>query len=133
VTLRLLADEMPAQRIGPLFQSLEPRPDPDPALTHRVEAVLKAFAEGGAAVEAVGNVAPQARRDYSRGPSLELGGIRGISFIAAQEVPERGIVRHGGQVTRILYYRLMTDRAPRHVLVYLTADGLVTDQDTVLQ
>jgi CubicO group peptidase (beta-lactamase class C family) len=133
MTLRLLADEMPAQRIGPLFRSLEPQPDPDRVLTRKVEAVLKAFAAGGTAVEAVGNVAPQARKDYSRGPSPELVGIRGISFIAAQDVSERGIVRHGGKVARILYCRLMTDRAPRHVLVYLTADGLVTDQDTVVE
>ncbi len=133
MTLRLVADEMPVQRIGPLFRSLESRPDPDRVLTRKVEEVLKAFAAGGRAVEAVGGVAPQARKDYSRGPSPELGGIRAISFIAVQDVSERGIERHGGRVARILYCRLMTDQAPRHVLVYLTADGLVTDQDTVAE
>jgi CubicO group peptidase (beta-lactamase class C family) len=133
MTLRLIADEMPAQRIGPLFRSLKPQADPDRALTGRVGAILKAFAEGGKAVEAVGSVAPQAREDYSRGPSPELRGIKEISFIAAKDVSERGIVRHGGKVARVLYCRLMTDREPRQVLVYLTAEGLVTDQDTVVE
>ena len=62
MTLRLVADEMPVQRIGPLFRSLEPRPDPDRALTRKVEAVLKAFALGGSAVEEVSNVAPRRER-----------------------------------------------------------------------
>ena len=44
---------------------------------------------------------------------------------------DRNIERHGGKVARILYCRLLTDQAPRNVLVYLTADGLVTDQDVV--
>jgi D-alanyl-D-alanine carboxypeptidase len=131
LSLRLVADKMPAQRIGPLFRSLEPSPDPDRALTRRVEAVLKAFALGGKFVEEVGNVAPQARQDYTRGPSPELAGIRSISYIVARDVSDRDIVRHGERVARILYYRLITDPAPGHVLVYFTADGLVTDQDTV--
>ena len=86
---------------------------------------------GGMAVRISQQPSPQARKDYSRGPSPELDGIRAISFITAQEVSDRGIERHGGKVARILYFGLLTDRAPRHVLVYLTADGLVTDQDTV--
>jgi hypothetical protein len=94
MVLRLVADKMLVQRIGPLFRSLEPQPDPDRARTRKVEAVLKAFASGGKAVEEVGNVAPQACKDYSRGPSPELAGIRTISFIAAQDVSHRGIERH---------------------------------------
>jgi CubicO group peptidase (beta-lactamase class C family) len=131
MTLRLLRDEMPVQRIGPLFRALEPRPDPDRELTRAVESVLRAFSLGGKVVEEVGHVAPGARQDYARGPSPELAGVRAISFIAAQDVSDRGIERHGGKVARVLYYRLLSDRAPRNVLVYLTADGLVTDQDVV--
>jgi CubicO group peptidase (beta-lactamase class C family) len=131
MTLRLLKDEMPVQRIGPLFNDLRPQPDPDRALTREVESVLRAFSLGGKAVEEVGKVAPQARKDYSRGPSPELAGIRTISFIAALNVSDRGIERHGGKVARILYTQLLTDQASRKVLVYLTADGLVTDQDVV--
>jgi hypothetical protein len=131
--LRLLADEMLVQRIGPLFSNLQPGPDADPELTRKVESVLKAFSLGGKAVKEVGNVAPQARKDYSRGPSPELAGITAISFVAAQDVSDRGIERHGTRVARTLYCRLLSDHASRKVLVYLTADGLVTDQDVVDQ
>jgi CubicO group peptidase (beta-lactamase class C family) len=133
MTLRLIADEMPVQRIGPLFRSVEPQPDPDRTLTQKAEAVLKAFASGGKAVQEVSGVAPQARQDYARGPAPELAGLTAISFIAAHDVSDLGIVRHGGKVARILYYRLIADQAPRHILVYLTADGSVTDQDTITE
>jgi D-alanyl-D-alanine carboxypeptidase len=131
--LRLIKDRMSVQRIGPLFGSRESEPDPDPALTRRTEAVLKAFALGGRAVEAVDGVAPQARKDYSRGPSPELAGLKAISFLAARDASDRGIERHGAKVARILYCRVIAGGPARHVLVYLTADGLVTDQDMVAE
>src|SRR5262249_35854792 len=112
MTLRLLRDEMPVPRIGPLLGALEPRPDPDRDLTRVVESVLRAFSLGGKVVEEVGHVAPGARQDYARGPSPELAGIRAISFIGAQDVSDRGIERHGGKVARVLYYRLLSDRTP---------------------
>jgi len=34
-------------------------------------------------------------------------------------------------VSRILTYKFTTDKASRHVLIYLTADGLITDEDGV--
>ena len=51
MTLRLVTDEMPVQRIGPLFRSIERGPDPDRALTRKIEAVLKSFSVGGRQVE----------------------------------------------------------------------------------
>jgi CubicO group peptidase (beta-lactamase class C family) len=131
IVLRLVTDEMNVQRIGPLPHVLKPQPDPNPALTRTVEAVLKAFEQGGKAVEAAPGIAPQARADFARGPSPEFAGIQRISFVAAQDVADRGIERHGHKVSQVRYYRMLTDRAPRYVLVYLTADGLVTDEDVV--
>jgi CubicO group peptidase (beta-lactamase class C family) len=131
MTLRLGSDEMPVQRIGPLFSSLKPPPDADAALTRKVEAVLKALAEGGKAVEQAPNLAPQARKDYSRGSAPEYDGIQSISLLGAQDVAGRGIERHGGKVSRVLYIRIRTEKASRNVLVYLTEDGLVTDEDVV--
>jgi len=130
LTLRLLADTMGVQRIGALPPTSPPQ-DPDPALTRRVEAVLKAFELGGKAVEAVPGLAAQARLDYARWPAPEFAGIRGITFLAEHDVAARGIARHGADVARVLYYRLSLRDATRTVLVYLTADGLVTDQDVV--
>ena len=131
LTLRLAADTMSVTRIGPLPSSGASPTDPDPALTRHVETVLRAFETGGAAVEQVAHVAPQARRDYARWPTLELAGIKGISFIEAHDVRGRGIARHGAQVARVLVYRLTLEHGTRVVLVYLTPDGEVTDQDVV--
>jgi CubicO group peptidase (beta-lactamase class C family) len=131
-TLHFGKDEAPVQRIGPLAHTIRPQPDPDPALTRKIEAVLVAFAKGGKPVEEVPLLAPQARTDYSRGPAPELAGIRGIAYIAGQDVAARGIERHGAKVSRVLYYKLLTDSGACFVLVYLTAEGLVTDQDVVL-
>jgi D-alanyl-D-alanine carboxypeptidase len=133
MTLRLAADEMPVQRICPLFHSLERLSDPDAALTRRVAAALKAFALGGKAVEDIGGVAPQAQKDYARGPSPELAGISSISFIAAYDMSNRGFERHGAKVVRVLCYRLVAGPSSRRVLVYLTNNGLVTDQDTIAE
>jgi D-alanyl-D-alanine carboxypeptidase len=131
--LRLGPDRLPVQRIGPLASSLAPRPDPDPALTRRVESVIRALAEGGQAVEAVAGLAPGARTDYARWPTMELAGISGVTYIAGFDLTGKGIDRHGGRVGRVLYYRLLGGRSPRYVLVYLTAEGLVTDQDVVTE
>jgi CubicO group peptidase (beta-lactamase class C family) len=131
MTLRLVGDQMPAQRIGPLVRSVEHQPDGNRALTLRVETVLKAFAQGGKAVEQLAGVAPQARKDFARGPAPEFAGMRAISFIAARDMSGRGIERHGAKVVRIFYYQLLTHTAPRHVLIYMTAEGLVTDEDVI--
>ena len=131
LTLRLAADTMSVQRIAPLPVRGTSATDPDPALTREIEAVLRAFERGGAAVEHVARVAPQARRDYAFGPSPEFAGIRGITFIAAYDVRGRGLSRHGAEVARVLVYTLALERRTRTVLVYLTPDGLVTDQDVV--
>lgn len=130
-TLRLGKDALAIQRIGPLARTLRPELDPDPALTAKIEAILKAFARGGEAVEQAPLLAPQARADYARGAAPELSGIRGVSYLAGWDVASRGIVRHGATVSRVLYYRLLAESGARFVLVYLTADGLVTDQDVV--
>jgi CubicO group peptidase (beta-lactamase class C family) len=129
--LRLGKDKMPIQRIGPLARTVTPLPDPDPPLTQQIEAVLKAFAQGGKAVEEAPQLAPQARKDYAHGPAPELAGIARIAYLATQDVSAQNIERHGARVNRVLYYKLLTDRATRFVLVYLTAENLVTDQDVV--
>jgi hypothetical protein len=56
---------------------------------------------------------------------------RAAAVIATKDVSDRSIERRGGKVARILDYRLLTGQASRNVLVYLTGDGLVTDQDVV--
>ena len=76
-------------------------------------------------------MAPAARKDYVRGPAPEFAGIRSISYIDEFDVSGKKIERHGGMVSRIIYFRLVANGHSKFVLVYLTADGLVTDQDVV--
>jgi CubicO group peptidase (beta-lactamase class C family) len=121
-----------ASYLGPLMRTLTPQQDPAPALTQTVEAVLKALAQGGKALAEVANITPGARSDLSNNPILEFAGLRSLSFWADQDVADRAIERHGGKVSRMLYYSFVTDRAAkRYVLIYLTADNRVTDVDVV--
>ena len=121
----------PAPYIGPLIHSLKPQRDADPTLTQKVWMVLSAMAQSGKAIDEVQFLSPGARKDFANAPQPELAEGRSLSFIAAQDVAGRGIERHGGAVSRILYYQLLTNKAPRYVLVYLTADGMITDEDIV--
>ncbi len=82
-------------------------------------------------MEEVVGVAPQARKDFVRGPAMEFAGMQAINYIAARDVSDRGIVRHDAKVERILYFQLLTQDTPRHILVYLTSEGLVTDEDVI--
>jgi CubicO group peptidase (beta-lactamase class C family) len=118
-------------RIGSLFHSLKPQPDPNPARTAKVVAALKAFGQGGNAVAASPVITPGARADLGRAPASDLAALRSLLFLAAQDVSSRAIERHEGAVSRILHYRLVTDSAPRCLLVHMTADDLITDYDIV--
>jgi CubicO group peptidase (beta-lactamase class C family) len=124
--------EKKVPRIGPLFHSLKPRTDPDPARTERVVAALKALGRGGKALADSPALAPGARADFGKGgPVRDLAGLRSIKFLADQDVSARAIERHKGKVRRILHYRLVTDKADRALLIHLTGDGLITDYDIV--
>jgi predicted metalloprotease with PDZ domain len=119
-------------RIGPFIHSLHPDADPNPTLTERVRGVLSALSEGVRLYAETPGLAPGARKDYaSSGPVHGLVGIRSLDYVASQNVDGRGIERHGGVVSRIIYYKLTTNKRSEYLMVYLTPDGLVTDFDYV--
>lgn len=129
-TAKIGGKERKVPRIGPLIHTLKPQTDSDPTLTQRVLTALQSFAQGGKAVEGVSGITPGARRDFASG-TPEVAGIRSLTFIATEEISERGIERHEGKIARIRYYKLSTEKATRYILVHLTADNLVTDYDVV--
>jgi len=131
VSLRLGDWTTEAQIIGPLASSVKPKPDPDVDRTQRILKVLRAFERGGEPVESVEGVAPQARKDFARGPAPEFSGTQSISYLTEFDVSGRKIERHGAEVSHVLYYRLKLTSGPRYVLVYLTKDEFITDQDVV--
>lgn len=122
------AGRHPAPRIGPFVNALRPRPDPDTALTRRIDTALAALRAGGAAVANASPLTAGARRELTGPgiPDLRLG-----AFVAEEDVAGRGLVRHEGTVARIRYYRVAG--SARSILVYLTSDGAVTDYDVVTE
>jgi CubicO group peptidase (beta-lactamase class C family) len=118
-------------RIGPLFHSLKPQPDPDPARTAKVLAALRALAQGGKALAESPLLTSGAREDFKDGPATDVAGVKSIVFLAERDVSAREIERHKGKVSRVLHYRLATDKAERGLLIHMTPDGMVTDFDVV--
>jgi hypothetical protein len=58
-------------------------------------------------------------------------GVRGLAYLSAQDVSGRGIERHGGAVSRVLFYRMETDRGRRWLMLHVTSDNFSTDYDVV--
>jgi hypothetical protein len=123
--------ERPVPRIGPLFASLTEVKDPDPSFTQTVAAAVNALAEGGAAVSSLKTLTPGARTNLAGGPVRALAGVRGITYLSAQDVTGRQIERHGGAVKSVLFYRVDTAQGNRWLLVHVTADKSITDYDVV--
>ena len=119
-----------APRVGPLFGSLSQQSDADAALTGRIEAVVRALGQGGAAMETIQGITEGARKDFGRQPWDPAVGLTRLTFVAVQDISTRGIERHGSKVARIAYYRMIANGTETRLMVHLTADNLVTDVDT---
>jgi CubicO group peptidase (beta-lactamase class C family) len=119
-------------RVAPLPSTQVVAADPDPALTIRIAAALKAIQQGGTTLAEAPDIMPGTKRDFAGGIGPALDGMRALRYISVEEVPGRGIRRHGSDVARVRYYGLTTTAGPRFVLVHLTADESVTDFDVVL-
>jgi hypothetical protein len=128
--LRLITDEMDVQPIGPLIEAATTRTDPDPTFTRKMEACLKAMWVGGKALDDALPIAYQAKRDFGHG-SPELTGLEPLTFVAVYDVEAERINRHGAAVKKVYYYRVPESKSRRGVLIYVTAEGLVTDEDLI--
>lgn len=124
-------DERPIPRIGPLFASMKQVADPDPPFTKSVDAAVRALAQGGDAVRSLQHLSSGARANLSGTPVRQFAGIRSVAYLSSQDVTGRRIERHGGAVAKVLFYRVETAERSRNVLVYVTADNLITDYDVV--
>lgn len=125
-------------RIGPLFSTLGPSDDPDPAFTRSVPMLLNALAGCAKTVDQLTGLTQGLRNwcislvnpgDYTSFPAFRS--TRAVTFLHANQVAGRGIDRLGHPVDRILHYRIETDRGDRWLLLYIAASGLVADWDTV--
>lgn len=122
--------ELRAPRIAPMPGTLAPAPDPDPALTTRIEATLRWLPAGGPALADTPGLTAGAKKDFAGGVP-DLRGLRDLTYLGESDVSGRGIHRHGHDVARVRLYRVVTGTGPTHLLVHLTTEGLVTDYDLV--
>ena len=118
-------------RVAPLPSSHVPAPDPDAALTTRIAAALQAMRQGGTALADAPDITPGTKQDFAGGIGPALDGLGTLTYLGVEDVADRGIRRHGGNVARVRYYRVTTNAGQRYVLVHLTAEGSVTDFDVV--
>jgi CubicO group peptidase (beta-lactamase class C family) len=118
-----------APRIGAPVHARVPQPDPDSALTARILDALDALAVGGKQLAKVPGVTRGVRRDFIS--VHQFADLRSLTYISSDDVSDRKIERHGGKVARIITYKFVTNTITRYVLIYLTADNLMTDYDIV--
>jgi hypothetical protein len=127
----LNARERTVPRIGPLFGSVRPASDPDPALTEVVERTVRAWAQGGESNLQAPGVAAGTRAAFGSRPVADLAGFKALSYLATFDVAGRGVERHGSPVDRVLYYQLHTEAGNRWLMIHVTADKLIADYDVV--
>ena len=123
--------ERPIPRIGPLFGSIKQATDPNPSLTKTIDATVRAFAQGGVAISESQHLTAGARANLAGPPVRQLARVRSITYLSTEDVTGRGIERHGGAVSRVLFYRAETAAGDRWLLIHVTADNLITDYDVV--
>ncbi len=120
-----------AIRIGPRPADMHATPDPDPARTKRIETLLIAFSHPRDTGQSLEGVAEGAQHDFGTQPIGDVAGIRDIHYLGEADVSAHTFHRHNGTVTKVLYFGMNTDKGGKYILVYLTADGLLTDFDAL--
>ncbi len=126
--LRMGTQEMQLERIGPLVQTLKGQIAGGPTANPQAETVLAALAQGQKLESQC--VTKGLCKDIP-GSLPELAGVQSFAFLAAQDCALGSIERHGSKVNRVLYYKALRGQESKYVLVYLTAEGLVTDFDFI--
>ena len=74
---------------------------------------------------------PGAVENLTPRPVRELAGVRDLTYLSTQDVAGRKIERHRGSAARVVFYQVDTPRGRRYLMVYVTAENLITDYDVV--
>jgi len=114
-------------RLGPLLRGASGTLDA--AAAARGDSVLRALGTGS--LRTVGGVTAGARSDFGAMTWPPVAGLKDATLVGVARVTGGEVVRHGGAVARVGYFRVTTDAGPRRIVVYFTADGLVTDVDVI--
>ena len=124
--------ERKVPRIGPLFHTFKSQPDPEPGEDGEGRRRAEGIRPGreGAGRFALDHLrCPRRFREWlpdrSGRPEVRS------SSSARRDVSAREIERHNAKVSRVLHYRMVTDKADQGLLIHMTPDGLITDFDIV--
>ena len=110
---------------------LKAQPDPDPQRTQMLRSLLSDMVSGaqesplmtpGLRVR-IAATTPKARAALAARPKDN----ESFTFLACDGAQERPIERFDMRVSRICYYKLVTEQETRYVTFYLTVDGKVAD------
>jgi len=116
-------------RISPLAKAYVAIADPNPQLTLRVKATIAAFSSGGAALARAKGITKGARKDLAN--AVNIADVLSLEYIGAETVVGRKIERHGGLVSKVITYKMRTSKSSTYLVIYLTEDNQITDEDVV--
>jgi hypothetical protein len=122
--------ERKAPRIVPLPASLEPAPDPDPATTARIAAVVRLLISDPVALKDSPDLTPGTKQ-FLGWKNPALAGAESLTYLGEERVEGRGIKRNGGEVARVRMFRFNGTGGVRYLLIHTTGDGKLTDYDVV--
>ena len=115
-------------RLCGLLHGIHSKADPLPNLTKSVSDLLLKIGSDSHSLSQAPYLAPGAQRDFMIGLE-DFKGVSAPEFICVNSVAGHAVNRHSGEVSRIAQFRIRQSGHPRYLLVYLTADGLITDVD----
>jgi hypothetical protein len=125
------AQELWVARVAPLPSAHESSADPDQGLTEKITAALHAIQQRGQALAAAPNIFPGLKRDLAGWNGRDLDGMGALTYLGVEDVSGRSIHRHGAEVARVRFYRVITSAGLRYLLIHLAPDGSVADFDVV--
>lgn len=116
---------------GVLLRSMKPDPDPDPALTARLQNALKQLASGKESNGVTPSFQENFLKSRGRGESLKrrLDEMQSLTYITSEPAP-RGKMRYGVPVQRLVHYRMSGTKETRFYTFELTDDGKLASYES---
>lgn len=121
---------VPITRFSSLISGIPPQLDTDPTRITQVQSFMEALKNKGRGIAEMTYLTAGAKKDFSNGypPAGQVGPL---TFVRLENIAERGLTRHGSKVAQLFIYSIAGGAPSRYLLVYRTANGLITDFDIV--
>lgn len=113
---------------GPLNTSIKHQDNNIPSI-HSITEILHAMAKSGEAMQKVTRVTSNLRKDLQNNPQQDLVNFKSLTYVSQVDITSSSVKRHGSNIARICFYKISWAREIQLLLIYLTDDGLVADED----